>query len=298
MEIGLGLPTSIPGAAGQTVLDWAVEGERAGFSTLATLDRLVYDSYECLTALAAVAAVTERVRLATTVLLAPLRTNAALLAKQAASVDRLSGGRLVLGLAVGARPDDFTASGADHSRRGRLIAEQIRELRRIWAGEPRGLAGPVGPVPVAAGGPPVMLGGHAPAAIRRAAGLGDGWIAGGGGPGMFRGGAEAVRAAWQAASRPGAPRLLAIAYFALGDDAQGTAERYLNDYYGFAPPYARLVVSNAAVGESGVRETVTNFRRAGCDELLFIPCAADIRQVHLLAEVLAGELSSAATGRR
>ncbi|HEY3610132.1 MAG TPA: LLM class flavin-dependent oxidoreductase, partial [Pseudonocardiaceae bacterium] len=63
MEIGLGLPTSVPGTAGRDLVNWAIEGERAGFSTLATLDRLVYDNYECLTTLAAAAAVTERIRL-------------------------------------------------------------------------------------------------------------------------------------------------------------------------------------------------------------------------------------------
>lgn len=298
MEIGLGLPTSVPGTAGRSVLDWAVEGERAGFATLATLDRLVYDSYEGLSVLAAAAAVTERVRLATAVLLAPLRTNTALLAKQVASVDRLSGGRLVLGMAVGSRPDDFTASGADHSRRGRRIGEQIGELRRIWAGERRGFAGPVGPSPSAEGGPPLMLGGHAPAAIARAAKLGSGWISGSGGPEMFRAGAEAVRTAWQAAGRPGTPRLMALTYFALGDGARSTAERYLNHYYGFAPPYARMVVNSATIGEDGVRETVAAFQRAGCDELLFVPCSADIRQVALLADALPREPAAATVDRR
>jgi alkanesulfonate monooxygenase SsuD/methylene tetrahydromethanopterin reductase-like flavin-dependent oxidoreductase (luciferase family) len=91
MEIGLGLPTSVPGISGREVTRWAIEGERAGFSTLAVLDRLVFDSYECLTALAA-AAVTERARLATAVALGPVRGSGALLAKQAASVDRLSDG--------------------------------------------------------------------------------------------------------------------------------------------------------------------------------------------------------------
>lgn len=293
MEIGLGLPTSVPGTAGRDVLSWAVEGERAGFSTLATLDRLVFDSYECLTALAAVAAVTGRARLATTVMLAPLRTNTALLAKQIASVDRLCEGRLVLGMAVGSRPDDFTASGADHARRGRQIGKQIAEMRRIWAGERRGFAGAVGPAPVAAGGPPLVLGGHSPAAIGRAAALGDGWISGGGGPGMFRAGAQAVRAAWQAAGRSGRPRLMALAYFALGDDARGTAERYLRDYYGFAPPYAQAVVDNAAIGGPAVTGAVAGFRQAGCDELLFVPCSADIGQIGLLAGVLAEQASPA-----
>ena len=111
MDIGIGLPTQIPNVEGRTLLDWAVLADQAGFSTLGTVGRLVYPNYDDLIALTAAAAVTERIRLTTSVLLAPLYANTALLAKQAASLDRLSGGRLVLGVGVGGRDDDFTASG-------------------------------------------------------------------------------------------------------------------------------------------------------------------------------------------
>jgi alkanesulfonate monooxygenase SsuD/methylene tetrahydromethanopterin reductase-like flavin-dependent oxidoreductase (luciferase family) len=286
VEIGLGLPTSVPGTAGRDLVNWAIEGERAGFSTLATLDRLVYDNYECLTTLAAAAAVTERIRLTTAIMIAPLRTDTALLAKQAATVERIADGRLVLGVAVGARPDDFTASGADHKTRGRRLDHQLAELRQIWAGERRGFAGGIGPRPTRPGGPELILGGHSPAAIARAAAHGDGWISGSGGPGMFAGGAAAVRAAWREAARPGRPRLLALAYFALGDDAQAAATEHLHDYYGFAPPYAQMVANNAAVGADGVAATVDAFERAGCDELILVPCSAGIEQIKLLSAVL------------
>lgn len=283
MEIGLGLPTSVPGVSGAEVLAWAAEGEQAGFSSLAVLDRLVFDSYECLTALAAAAAVTERVRLATAILIAPVRTSTALLAKQAASVDRLSHGRLTLGLAVGGRPDDFSAAGAAFSGRGDRLDGQIAEMRRIWAGERRGIDGPVGPAPVPEAGPPLILGGHSPRAIARAARLADGWISGGGGPGSFARGAAEVRAAWDASRRPGRPRLMALAYFALGDDARGTVEKYIDRYYGFAPPYARMVAGHAAIGERGVAAAVAAFREAGCDELIFVPCSSGAGQVRLLS---------------
>jgi alkanesulfonate monooxygenase SsuD/methylene tetrahydromethanopterin reductase-like flavin-dependent oxidoreductase (luciferase family) len=286
VEIGLGLPTSVPGTEGRDLVNWAIEGERAGFSTLATLDRLVYDNYECLTTLAAAAAVTERIRLTTAIMIAPLRTDTALLAKQAATVDRIADGRLVLGVAVGARPDDFTASGAVHRTRGRRLDDQLAELRQIWAGERRGFAGGIGPRPTRPGGPELILGGHSPKAIARAAAHGDGWISGSGGPGMFAGGAAAVRAAWREADRPGQPRLLALAYFALGDDAHTAATEHLHDYYGFAPPYAQMVANNAAVGADGVAATVAAFERAGCDELIMVPCSAGIEQVKLLSAAL------------
>src|SRR4051812_11738891 len=119
MDVGIGLPATIPGVEGAQVIEWARRAEARGFTTLGTLDRIVYGNDEPLLALPAAGAVTERIRLATTVLLAPLRANAALLAKQAATVDHLSGGRLVLGVAVGGREDDFEVSGIDFHTRGK-----------------------------------------------------------------------------------------------------------------------------------------------------------------------------------
>ena len=106
MDIGVGLPATIPQVEAGQILDWARAADQQGFASLGIIDRLVYGNQEPLVTLAAVAGVTERVRLVTSILLAPLRTNAALLAKQAATIDHLSGGRLVLGMAVGGRQRD------------------------------------------------------------------------------------------------------------------------------------------------------------------------------------------------
>src|SRR3954449_9922231 len=116
MDVGIGLPATIPGVEGDALLEWARRAEARGFSSLGTIDRVVYGNYEPLIALAAAAAVTERIRLATTILIAPVRANGALLAKQAATVDHLSNGRLVFGVAVGGREDDFEASGVGFPR--------------------------------------------------------------------------------------------------------------------------------------------------------------------------------------
>src|SRR5437899_3151852 len=107
MEIGIGLPNPVPGTPGRTLVEWPRRAEERGFSGLATIDRIAYPSYESLITLAAAAAVTERVGLVTNVLLGPTR-NPVLLAKEAASVDAISGGRLTLGVGVGGREDDFS----------------------------------------------------------------------------------------------------------------------------------------------------------------------------------------------
>jgi alkanesulfonate monooxygenase SsuD/methylene tetrahydromethanopterin reductase-like flavin-dependent oxidoreductase (luciferase family) len=281
MDVGIGLPATIPGVDGGRVIEWAKRAEARGFSSLGTIDRIVYGNYESLIALSAAAAVTERIRLATCILIAPYR-NGAITAKQAASLDRLSGGRLTLGVAVGGREDDYAAAGVDFGTRGKRMDEMLDEWDRIWEGESFGYAGAIGPV----SRPRVVLGGTAPASFRRAAAH-DGWIAGGGGPDSFAQGAERTRAAWREAGREGEPVLMALAYFALGDGAQDAANGYLRDYYGFLGEYADAIASSALVTEDAVRGAVQAFADAGCDELVLFPCDPDPGQVDLLAEAIA-----------
>src|SRR5215218_5826460 len=125
MDVGIGLPATIAGVERDELLEWARRADVRGFSSLGTIDRLVYGNYEPLIALAAAAAVTERIRLATTILIAPFRANGALVAKQAASLDVIANGRLVFGVAVGGREDDYAASGVGFHRRGRTMDEML-----------------------------------------------------------------------------------------------------------------------------------------------------------------------------
>lgn len=285
MDIGIGLPSTIADVSGADVLDWARRADSAGFSTLGTIDRVVYGNYDSVPVLAAAAAVTSRIRLTTAILISPYRGNGALLAKQLASVDRLSDGRLAVGIAVGGREDDYTATGSDFAGRGAAQDALLAEMRAVWAGEPRGTAGAIGPTPVQPGGPPLLIGGTGAAAIRRTTDFGAGWIAGGGGPAGFAGGAERVRAAWTAAGRGGAPRLVSLGYYALGPDANDAARGYLGDYYAFAGPYAEQIAASALTDPEAVRRTVAEFAEAGCDELILFPCSPDPDQVDRLAEV-------------
>src|SRR5580692_2606454 len=286
VDIGIGLPNAVPGTEGRTLIDWAKNAEDAGFSTLGTIGRLVYPNYEELVSLSAAAAVTSRIRLTTSVLLAPLYSNTALFAKQAASLDRLSGGRLVLGLGLGGRDDDFTASSLPTHGKGRRWDEQLTELKRIWAGEHRGFAGGIGPEPVRPGGPELILGGTAEASFRRVALLGDGWIMGGGTPDMFAQAAAGVDQAWQDAGRPGRPRKLTLAYFALGPDARTLADNYLLNYYAFLGDIAQQITAGAAVSAEMVGAYAAAFEANGCDEIIFVPTASRPDQLELLAEAI------------
>lgn len=281
MDVGIGLPATIPDVGREQLLEWARRAEARGFSSLGTIDRLVYGNYEPLIALAAAAAVTERIRLATTILIAPYR-NAAIVAKQAASVDRLSDGRLVLGVAVGGREDDYEAAGAEFHTRGKRFDAMLEQWERIWAGESFGTAGAIGP----RGRPTLIVGGTADAAFERAARYGDGWIMGGGAADRLGPAAEKARAAWKAAGREGQPRIMSLGYFALGDRAEEAANGYLRDYYAFAGEYAGMIAAGAATDAATVKQYVDGFADAGCDELMLFPCDPDPAQVDLLADAI------------
>jgi alkanesulfonate monooxygenase SsuD/methylene tetrahydromethanopterin reductase-like flavin-dependent oxidoreductase (luciferase family) len=249
-----------------------------------TIDRIVFDNYDPFVALAAAAAVTERIRLATAILIVPYRVNAAVVAKQAASLQALSSGRLVLGAAIGARDDDYEASGLTTDDRGDKFDAMLEEMKRIWAGEERGYAGAIGPL--TDDPPQLIVGGSVAASFRRAARFGDGWMMGGGAPDQFAEAATKVREAWSKAGRDGEPRLMALAYFSLGPDAEQNARDSIGTYYQWLGEYGDQIVSSAAKDPETVQQYVSAFEQAGCDELVFFPASGDPEQASLLAEAL------------
>jgi alkanesulfonate monooxygenase SsuD/methylene tetrahydromethanopterin reductase-like flavin-dependent oxidoreductase (luciferase family) len=284
MEVGVGLPNAVPGTSGSQLVDFARKAEAGGFSSLGTIDRIVYPNYDPFVALAAAAAVTQRIRLATTILIVPYRLNAAVVAKQAASLHALSGGRLVLGVALGQRDDDYAASGLSTEGRGKKLESMLEEMKRIWAGEERGYAGPIGPR--ADGSPRLIVGGRVDASFQRAARFGEGWMMGGGSPDQFAEGVAKARDAWSAAGRQDEPRLMSLAYFSLGPDAVQNANRDLKHYYAYLGEAAEQIAASAATDTDTVRQYVSAFEEAECDELIFFPCSSDPGQASLLAEAL------------
>jgi len=286
MEIAIGLPTAVPGTPGGAFAEWARRAEQAGFSSLGTIGRTVFDSHEELVALAAAAAVTRRIRLATTVMVAPPR-DPVLLAKQAATLDAVSGGRLCLGLGVGWREDDFRASGADFKGRGEALERLIAVLRRVWAGEAAGGgAGPVGPRPVQKGGPPIWLGGTAPAALRRAGRLGDAFIAPPLPPDGVRGLFETVCKARQKAGRPGRPRLVGAGYYALGGEAERGVENMRSYYAAGGEEFVRAMTASLLREPEAIQAHVRGYEAIGVDEVFLWPASCEPGQVEALARAL------------
>ena len=241
---------------------------------------MVYDSYDPLITLSTVAGVTHRVKLATTIIVGPLHNNS-LLAKTAASLDALSGGRLVLGLAVGARKEDYDASGVDYRDRGKRLSEQLTLLRSIWE------ENHTGPKTTRPDGPNLLVGGSSDQSYARMVRYTDGYVHGGGPPRAFARAADKAFAAWSDSGRPGKPQLWAQGYFALGDDSVIKAGyHYLRDYYAFTGPFAERIAGSLLTSPQAVAQFMRGYQDAGCDELVLFPTVPDITQLDWLAQIL------------
>ncbi len=282
MKIATGIPNAVPGADGPALVEFARRADAAGFSSLGTIGRIVFDGHEELIALAAAAGATCRIRFATTVLIGPPR-DAALLAKQAATLQSVSGGRFTLGLGVGYRDDDFRATGTldRYPRRGAVLDEMVATLREVWAG--KGEPAPIGPALAGVGPPELLLGGGAPPALRRAGRLADAFLS-------VPLPAEAVQAQYATvceAGRP-APRLAVPSYFALGDGIEA-GRQGMASYYAFGgEDFVRQMVASLLTTPEAIRARVAEIEAIGADELYFWPQATDPAQVDLLREALDG----------
>jgi alkanesulfonate monooxygenase SsuD/methylene tetrahydromethanopterin reductase-like flavin-dependent oxidoreductase (luciferase family) len=277
VRIGVGLPTSTRGSTGELIFEWARRADAASFSSLGVVDRLAYQNFEPLTALAGAAAVTTRIRLATMIVIAPLR-NTAVLAKQAATVNAMSSGRLTLGLAVGAREQDYTAAGVDPRGRGRRFTEQLATIREIWE------QGSIGPT--AANAPGLLVGGSSGEALARMARYADGYMHGGGPARAFATAAAKAQAAWRDLGRPGRPALWGMGYFALGEGAADAGAEYLRDYYSFTGPFADKIAAGSLTTPGAIVDFVRGYQDVGCDELVLFPTVSGIDQIERLAEVV------------
>jgi alkanesulfonate monooxygenase SsuD/methylene tetrahydromethanopterin reductase-like flavin-dependent oxidoreductase (luciferase family) len=278
-RIGVGLPAAIPGVHARATIEWAGVAADLGFPSLAVIDRLVYDNLDPVVALAAAAAVNTSAELFTTVLNVPWRQSALTLAKQVWSLERVSGGRLTLGVGLGGWPEDFRESGTDLAGRGARFDDMLGVMLHTWAGEMAGAAGPLPALPH--GRPPLLFGGFAPRSYERMAALGNGWVAPLFGFDALLGGIAAANAAWSAAGRAGRPRIVVGRYFCLGPDADVTADTYIHHYYG--DDYFAAARQDVLTAPRQVQGELQRLRDAGCDDVVLFPCSADVDQPRRLA---------------
>ena len=285
MKIGIGIPNTVLDVPGDGLLAWARRAEERGFSTLATIGRIAYPGYDELVTLGAAAAVTERIGLFTNILLAPAYPTAHL-AKTSASVDRISNGRLTLGMAVGGRQDDFDLMGQDLHTRGRRFDRQLAELHEAWAGKvlPGG-DGPPAPRAVQ-GRIPILFGGSPQVAAPRAVKWGGGYTIGGAPPEQARAEAEEFRKLFADLGGAGEPRIVALQYFSLGEEHLEESLHNLRSYYGWLVDWAEGIAQSAARSVEDLKARQAAYEETGIDELIWDPTVSHPDQVYSLADAV------------
>ena len=290
VDIGLNLPVMAPGLDRDTIYAWCRGIDEGPFSSLAVGERINFANPELTVTLSAAAAWTSRVKLLYNVLVLPMHPEARA-AKQIATLDMLSKGRVVLGVGVGAREDDYAAVGAPWDGRLGRLERQVARLRRLWAGEPAvpSTSDPIEPKPIQPGGPKILMGALFPRAITRAAYFADGIL------GFsftlaseeLSYAFEGARAAWKAAGRAEKPRLVTGCWFALGAEGRAQMDAYLDRYLSFLGPSAAGLIPLVPTTTAPVlRDAVQRARDAGADEIVLAPTTKDPAEIKRVEDLL------------
>jgi len=292
MEVGMNLPVMVPGLDRDLLLDWCRRIDAGPFSSLAAGERIFFPNPELMVAMSAAAAVTERVRLHFSVVVLPMHS-AVHVAKQVASLDVLSQGRVTLGVGVGGREEDYAAFDAPFDgKRLRTLEQQVKLMRRAWAGEHvvDGTLRPLEPYPVQPGGPPILAGSLFPKSIRRAARWADGISGFSFGPSReeIAGCFDAARAAWKAEARERPPKLVTAFWYAVGATGREQLDHYLERYLNFmgqetAEQLIPLVTVDSA---ARLKDAIRMVADLGADELLLVPTTSDPDEVERVADLI------------
>jgi len=292
MRIGMTLPGMDPGLDRRRLIEWCQRIDAGPFASLAFGERMAFFNPELISMLGACAVLTERVRLCTTIIVMPLH-QPVMLAKQLATLDVLSEGRLSVGLGIGGREEDLRAVGADPARaRNAALAEDVDVMRRVWRGEEvvSGLLRPIEPAPVQSGGPELLAGAMGPRAVRLAARWADGLtgFSWGADPGEAAPIFELARKAWKEEGRA-APRLNTGFWVAVGPKAREQLARHLGCYLNWLPP-AERAASEKSAGFAGsvseLRDRLRRFEDLGADEVNLVSTSGDPDEVGRLAEAI------------
>lgn len=290
MDFGVCLPYMEHDYGRDEVLGWCRAIDEGPFSSLTCGERITGYTLEMRAVLAAAAAVTERVRIIPSLYVLPMHS-AVWAAKEVATLDVLSNGRVTLTVGVGGRENDYRAVGASFERRHARMDEQVAEMRRIWRGEPpfEG-ADEVGPRPIQVDGPPILAGAMGPKAIRRAAEWADGIYAFSmaGKPEEIQRMFEMAEEAWKDAGRSEGPRRVAGFWYSLADDSEVHLRSYVHRYLKiFGEDAARAIAKTmTCYSEGAIRASIEGIEAVGCDELLLVPASAELDEVSRSAQLI------------
>ncbi|WP_330179741.1 LLM class flavin-dependent oxidoreductase [Nocardia sp. NBC_01503] len=291
MDIGIALPTMCRGYDRGSTVDWCLRAEQGPFASISCGERMTFHNPEMWTTLAAAAALTERVRIFANVAVLPAHPPA-LIAKQAATIDVLSQGRLTLGVGVGARPHDYGSLGAGFGHRHATLERGVGELRALWSGTPHTEgADPIGPPCVQAGGPPILAGALGPKSLARAARWADGVVAFSlsGAPGEISWAADNARAAWATAERDTKPRLVSGCFYTLGiPDSAAVLRDFTAEYLGFLGARNATATASAMTtfDADAIHRALDGAEAAGLDEFILVPGSTDSAVLEATAKLV------------
>lgn len=281
------LPTMVGGLDRTLTNDWCQAIDEGPFRSLAVGERLSFDNLELHTTLSYAAARTERVRIAPTLVIAPMHP-VAVMAKQLASLDVLSDGRVDVVVGVGGRDQDYRCAERSFARRHQTLDDQVAELRRLWSGgEPHEGAPAIGPAPVQVGGPPIHASAMGPVSTARAARWADGNMGFTLAPTTddHEASFAAIRDAWAAAGRSDAPRISTSFWYSLEPDASEALRDYAYRYLQvFGHEAAEMMASLCtAAGLDAVAAGLERLEAAGCDEVYLVPTTVDPAHLQQIA---------------
>lgn len=290
MKIAICLPYMERELDRDRLMAWCRAIDDGPFSSLSCGERITGYTLEMRNVLAAAAVLTSRVRIVPSLYVLPMHS-AVWAAKEIASLDVLSAGRVTLCVGVGGREVDYRAVAADFSQRHARMDAQVAQMRAIWRGEPpfEG-ADPVGPEPVQAGGPPILAGAMGPLAIARAAEWADGiyGFSMSGDPAPVAHWYELADAAWTAAGRSERPQRVSGFWYSLADDADERLKRYVFDYLEVLSPAAARAIANTMTMSTAdaIRAGLDAIEALGCEELYLVPATADLSEIERVAELV------------
>jgi alkanesulfonate monooxygenase SsuD/methylene tetrahydromethanopterin reductase-like flavin-dependent oxidoreductase (luciferase family) len=290
----MSIPSTVSEGDRDTLCEWIRRIDAGPFSRLATGERIASPFLDLMGVLSAAAVLTERVPIQALISLAPLH-EPVLLAKQAATVDVLSGGRFTLGVGVGMREYDYALAGKPDAFAKRLseLDARVDTMRSIWAGTyplPDD-APPLGPTPLQPGGPPIFASSLGPKSMRRAARWADGLAGFHMGPDLKEIEAifDAFRSTWSNAGRTGTPTLQMAFWFGLVDRAPERIVAFAHDYLMiFGPKFARARSQLChATSPAAIREIFRKLEDLGCDEAIMTPTTANLDELSAAEDLVA-----------